>query len=200
MSTDEEFGKAEFVLGSLFGERAWTVNDEGILISASYSHGNDWRTDGESVAECKVWRIPAKFQPENWEDLSWDERSKLSDEWRKNHDIADCSHGFYAYFSDQADGHYYISGETYILGVVEGYGDVMVGKKGFRSSKAKVLALSVQSRGAWDLNPRIIGLLEENYEVPVFRSDRLLRKRFPTTAVGQIEDLLVAADSSEDLP
>lgn len=51
------------------------------------------------------------------------------------HDFATCACGFYAYLNgtnDYADRH--------VIGVVQGYGETFLGTRGFRSSKAKIVA------------------------------------------------------------
>lgn len=50
-----------------------------------------------------------------------------------------CSCGFYAYSSNQSN-EYYQDGR--VLAIVEGYGETMIGTLGFRSRKAKILALA----------------------------------------------------------
>lgn len=54
------------------------------------------------------------------------------------HDYATCSCGFYAYLNGVND---YIQPER-VVGVIEGYGETLIGKRGFRASKAKILALA----------------------------------------------------------
>lgn len=55
----------------------------------------------------------------------------------KEHALLDCSCGFYAYNSNSSD---YETGDR-VAGVVEGYGKTVLTEKGFRASKARIVAL-----------------------------------------------------------
>lgn len=55
-----------------------------------------------------------------------------------DHQFADCTCGFYAYLNGVND---YISAGR-VIGVVEGYGETLIGRRGFRSNKARILALA----------------------------------------------------------
>lgn len=63
----------------------------------------------------------------------------------KNHTFAavDCSCGFYAYFdgNDYLDGDMIDDSDPAVGAIIEGWGTCTVGTRGFRASKAKVLAL-----------------------------------------------------------
>lgn len=94
----------------------------GYMLTGYSFSANPW-TDGENVAECGV----------------------LSKEWGgAPHDIADCSHGYWAYFNEIEEG----SGpsQTDIHGIITGYGRTVIGTKGFRCSKAKIEALYVPTK------------------------------------------------------
>lgn len=188
MST--EFGDSEFVVGSIFGERGWTVDIDGVLGSPSRSRVK-W-TGGEMSAECDAYTIPPASRPEEYELMDREEQRAAYGRWKGNHGLDECEHGFYAYYQDKSDGYYY-SNEPVIVGIIEGYGDTIVGTKGFRCSKAKIVALSLQHRGPWELSERVRELIEVNYGVPVFRTDMAMRREFSITSAAQISDLLEGA-------
>jgi hypothetical protein len=81
-----------------------------------------WRP-GENVAVCKAQSVDNLVHPVS--DIP----------------LLECGCGFWAYWQIQ---HYDLSSTAYpICGVVEGYGDVIIGEKGFRSAKAKIIALAL---------------------------------------------------------
>jgi hypothetical protein len=51
--------------------------------------------------------------------------------------MLDCQHGFYAYYDGSRD--YHEKGD--ITGIIEGYGETVIGTKGFRCMKARIIAL-----------------------------------------------------------
>jgi len=114
---EDEF---DFSINPVVGVRGFNLgyfrNYGNRLTGYSFSH-EPW-LDGENVARCGV-----------------------SDKMPRNHDIADCSHGYWAYFDDIEEG----SGpsQTDYKGIITGYGRTVIGTKGFRCSKAKVEALYI---------------------------------------------------------
>lgn len=58
----------------------------------------------------------------------------------ENHDLEKCSCGFYAYYSSSPN--QYINGSR-VTGIIEGYGNTLIGTLGFRSEKAKIVALYI---------------------------------------------------------
>lgn len=53
--------------------------------------------------------------------------------------IEHCSHGFYAYHDGSDDFHQH----GMVTGVIEGYGEVVIGSKGFRASKGRIVGFLV---------------------------------------------------------
>lgn len=95
------------------------------------------------------------------------------------HDFGTCSCGFYAYLN----GYNEFASMWRITGIIEGYGDTFIGDRGFRSSKARILALSTNS---W-MDRYAVRELKRRYpDIPIFDSDNQLRRAFPPTDVSEI--------------
>lgn len=84
--------------------------------------------EGENVAECQAqdfyWDVPqpgAMNEPEP----------------APEHDMATCACGFYAYHGPEFDQY----GHLAFAGIVECYGEVIVGSKGLRATKLRIVAL-----------------------------------------------------------
>ena len=91
----------------------------GIIRSAPYRYKVEYETPGGFRATVEVDRVQINRKPSD----------------TRAHDFTSCSCGFYAYLNgtnDYADHH--------IIGVVQGYGETFLGTRGFRSSKAKIVA------------------------------------------------------------
>lgn len=154
----------EFAAGSIKGMRSWSIDDQGRLRGVTYPAL--WKP-GENTATCRKTpeREPCPKRGELKVDVKqvscgcgcgeMDEArtySTCGEEgcWRGTHPAgqrhaydAECSCGFWAY-----DEH---SFEEYgdVTGIVEAWGKVTIGTKGFRAEKAKVVALC---RGSQDLD------------------------------------------------
>lgn len=92
-----------------------------------------------------------------------------------SHSLAgvNCSCGFYAYFDGGNDW----KEPQRVTAVIEGYGVCTVGTRGFRASKAKVLALVEPSRGVSSV---VAAHLHRNYpEVPFYNRKREALADFP---------------------
>ena len=101
-----------FVMGTLRGLRSFDVQDGKL-------HGvtnPQLFTPGENLAKCSSYY------------------------GRSGHQVASetCTCGFYAYFSKQANGYF---GKGRVEAIIEAYGIVSIGPKGFRAEKARLAAL-----------------------------------------------------------
>ena len=123
------------VAGSLYGLRTFRVEPDGMLSAVSWPYV--W-TNGENIAEChqtsrntiSIFSSGNRFAPVSETFAAVD----------KPHDIATCmSHGFYAY-TDTGPNTFHID-EVYVQGMIEGYGVVHEGTRGFRAEKAKIVGL-----------------------------------------------------------
>ncbi len=94
-----------------------------------------------------------------------DECQRLRDEW-EGHGLDKCDHGFWAYYTPQSD---YASPDK-VYGVVEGYGQCVIGTKGFRASKARIVALSLPP-ATDEMHGYRLSLVQRNYpDVPTYPS------------------------------
>jgi hypothetical protein len=136
----EGAGELSFATGSVTGIRAWSLNLRGLQVaklpftdvSAAHSQWRErallrgsfgWSWPGASVeATCK------------WSPLSL-ETGELS---RTEHRVpeAACACGFWAYWDRGA-----VPANTTVTGVIEGFGKTLIGTRGFRSQRARLLGL-----------------------------------------------------------
>lgn len=206
-----------FIMGTLRGSRSFGVTPTGHLTGVVFRRV--WYP-GTNHADCRVevgWEIPGRgiadtLTPVNsppaeggspWR-LGWEwsigtERgfitSKPKPLWQDfdapGHDIADCNCGFYGFFNgslDYADDHR-------ASGIVEGFGMVNVGTRGFRASKARVIALymppeaSPDAEGkvsSWKLHPGSTEKVAANYpDVPMYSDLNRMLFDFPTDPPNQ---------------
>lgn len=151
-----DFADRPLVAGSLLGLRSFKVTGEGVLTGVV--HQDEW-VSGENVARCSgmtaemvkmsyafaqcsfnmaitISKITGKVclqkrpKPPRRPELSDHQAGRLG-----------CTCGFYAYF-DGGDNPHHSDGQ--ILGIVEGYGAVTVGSRGFRAEKARIRALVIE--------------------------------------------------------
>lgn len=94
-----------------------------------------------------------------------------------DHDMDNCPHGFYAYYDGSRD--YHDRGD--VTGVIQGDGETVVGTKGFRCMKARILAVKFASSMPDMVRQRITRLYPD---VAVFRSLDQMLAEYPTTAGG----------------
>lgn len=88
----------------------------------------------------------------------------------EGHGLDDCEHGFYAYYENSND--YYEAGR--VSGVIEGYGEAILGTRGFKSQKARILALYIPS------DVKVGFKVRHNYSsVPIFDSFDAMVREFP---------------------
>lgn len=171
--TQDMFSGTPLVLGSVIGFRGFNFwyghnNYRDVIVYSPYRR-TEW-TPGENAAACVTWRKVA-------EGVGGQEYAKVDVEHTNTLSYQECSCGFYAYFRDGFWG----GNAKWALGaIIEGYGMTTLGSEGFRCQNAKILALSmfpsVQRRF-----PKVKGLIEEKYQVPVFSSRPQMYKEFPMT-------------------
>jgi len=168
-----EFAGLEFAIGTVRGFRSWNVTVDGRLQAL---HQTGIWTPGENVAECLGSPSKDVIPPIEGED--WKERQAKVDEWRSNHEMVECQHGFYAYFSSA---HIQAGYRPAVHGVIEGYGEVLIGTKGFRAAKSRILAISVEPfEGIWNLDSFVTDKIRRNYPgVPIFESNFAMQSDFP---------------------
>jgi hypothetical protein len=102
------------------------------------------------------------------------------------HQVATCSCGFYAYFDEAND----YADSTTVTGVIEAYGKVTIGTRGFRAEKARLRALVIPRLRNSDPNRHKGSRLTRtqtqrvraNYPaVPIFDTQSAMTAEFTTT-------------------
>jgi hypothetical protein len=149
-------GQKPTYLGSARGRRSFYLDENGVLRGVTYRA--PW-VDGENVAECMVTRqvdpmaplrntwcsssmppyttsgvafdADASKPPEVQQGYEWDRCDGLDPE---------CGCGFYAYHS--GDVYYATAGPgCRVQGIIEAYGRMVLGTKGYRAQKARIVAI-----------------------------------------------------------
>jgi hypothetical protein len=122
-------------VGSVFGQRSWVIDRLGRLTSVVHD-GTPWRP---GVNEAKCDTLIANLD----RILSRSRASALvPDEADENH-LATCVCGFYAYFDKQHNNYADSLKGISVEGVIEGFGKTVLGDKGFRAEKARIVALTL---------------------------------------------------------
>lgn len=168
-----QFSDRPFAIGSLFGIRSFQINRSGELTGVV--HPKTWH-EGTNEAICastaQAFRQLGVAMSVNAEQMSWcfmkmsadmngrvllKKRQKPKSLEPVSHTIGslNCSCGYYAYF-DRGHNPHHKQGN--ILGIVEGFGVMTVGSRGFRCSKARIRALIDDGDLASFLDPRYSGI------------------------------------------
>lgn len=133
-SISEEFGGRGFAAGSVKGARSWNIDKLGRLIGVTYPQV--W-VPGENHAACRKtdpFSIRYTVNPSTMKI----ERDSSEDRPTPDHGMDTCGHGFYGYYEGSND----YGSEARVSGVVEAYGETVIGTRGFRAMKARILALT----------------------------------------------------------
>jgi len=104
------------------------------------------------------------------------------------HNFATCSCGFYAYLNGCNEYEW----PTSVVGIIEGFGETLIGDRGFRASKARILALAPGPA----VPPELVEMIRAQYPtVPVFNDVNVMRMEFPTT---DVTEFMIEKDEAED--
>lgn len=165
-----DFSDRPFVAGSLIGVRSFAVNPDGTLRGPVKPE--TWRA-GVNTAECRMGPLDllqqsAALSVAAVDNLAWSmhvmtcaargvvnlkkkPKPKAAPE-KPVHTLAgvNCKCGYYGYFRNRHNPHH---SDGNILGIVEAFGTVTVGSRGFRASKARIIAL-VRNDDATTANDR----------------------------------------------
>lgn len=159
---------AEFAAGVVTGTRSFDVDKLGRLRGVAYDAV--W-LPGENEAKCLERPDPLAY----YATVSQGRRARPSE--RPPHSIVDCAHGFYGYYEGSND--YYAPDR--VMGVVEAYGETVIGSRGFRASKARIVALHIPAEVAVGTRRLIV----RNYpEVATFDSFDAMVSEFPPDDAG----------------
>lgn len=176
---DPAMEEAGFAVGVVRGVRAFEVDALGRLRGVSFRQV--WMP-GENVAECRRSRTGDMWQSATMQFmLRMDGRpSAIAPEpvdYGKPHPMRDCKHGFYAYYDGSND-----YGESdRVDAVIEGYGETVIGSRGFRCMKAQIVALHI----ADTVKPHVARMVARNYpDVPILESFDQMVSEFPPDSAG----------------
>lgn len=175
-TTKLEFNGSGFAAGTVRGARAWNVNDDGWLVGIT--RPQVW-VSGVNEASCRKFVMPTMEAVTRGDGSVFYRTVEVAfPEGPVDHGIEDCQHGFYAYYEGSND---YgdvsrVSGQSRVSGVVEGFGRTVLGSRGFRCMKAKIVALTF---GPAVTDARRERVLENYADVPVFGSFEEMVSVFP---------------------
>lgn len=130
----------DFAVGSIFATRSFNIDEEGYLTGITFGKRH---LPGENIAECTTCDSYKAINRDMRElQKKMGDAGILSSHLNKLEELpepsmAECGHGFWAYFDKKDE----FGGVGSVSGVVTGYGEVIVGEKGIRSSKSRVVAL-----------------------------------------------------------
>lgn len=178
MSADE-FGGRGFAPGVVTGVRSFDVDTLGRLTGIHYKQV--W-VPGENVSECrKEEGSPFGFSYTFLVDAIYGTTSKAHQQKPVEapkplqHKFADCLCGFYGYFDGSDDYH----GRGKVTGVVEAYGETVIGTRGFRAKKSRIVALRLRP-GKDGVSEDIARKIRRNYPgVAYFRKFEQMVAEFP---------------------
>lgn len=192
-----EFSGFGFAPGVVRGARSFKIDKLGRLTGIHYAQV--WRP-GENDAECRrsddpyvsitaaVERLSAALAYAAPNDSGGRRGRRTSSAFggvglqsepvpvrESPHTLEQCKCGFYAYYDGSDDYHR----EGYVSGVIEGYGEAIIGTRGFRSMRARLVALHIPE----DVAGHMTRLVERNYAaVPQFGSFEAMVSAFPPDA------------------
>ena len=176
------FSNVGLALGSVRGARSWVVRigeqpEKGLLSGLYYPQ--TWYP-GENLAMCRK-QPPSQGMHPN----AVPQRAKGPQEITTGH-LGECLCGFYAFYDGSND--FYDAESTHwtsdiiVAGMVEGYGETLIGTRGFRCTKARIVALMIRpEQSIYDT------VLEHYPGVPVFHDFSAMIREFPTDDGGANE-------------
>ena len=175
--------EAGFAVGVVRGVRSFKIDKLGRLTGVNYQAV--WMP-GENHAECRangtdflhaLWRTSAQIQAKYAFGASSIPETAPHIDLNSPHPMNSCRHGFYAYYDGSDDYHQ----PGYVSAVVEGYGETVIGTRGFRSMKARIVALHIPD----DVAQHLRRTVTRNYpEVPVFDTFEQMVSEVPPDSAG----------------
>lgn len=199
-----EFAGLGLAPGTVRGTRSFGVDNYGRLVGVT--HPQVW-TPGENDAACRAgglslgWLLgsgavaaggyipgPPNPQPKTMSSLTRrmlgysdpEEQAASEASPKPPHSFENCACGFYGYFEGSNDFH----DEKRISAVVEAYGETVIGTRGFRAMKARIVALVV-CEGLDGVTASMARKVRRNYpDVAFFDSfDDMIRAFPPDTSL-----------------
>lgn len=166
----QSFGGTPLTQDDVRGLRTWTTRWDGALIG---QFNRKWLS-GEMVSECLMGS-----------------RHRGGSKHISFH--PDCTCGFYAYWEDSFDNCCF---GMAVIGIISGYGQAVIGTRGFRAQRARILALCYPKTGSWycdcpdcEQTKRDINFLPKHpdyRELPWFRDFDQMVAEFPPTKAGEL--------------
>lgn len=183
-----DFGGLGFAVGRVRGLRAFGVAEDGTLTGAIYQQR--WHA-GVNQAVCYDDARPS--------DTSLVEHIRPEGPGDNGHMGRHPWCGFHAYWEREHNGYHR---EYRVDGIVDGFGEVVIGSRGFRAEKARIVALALYDvasdmnahdlaiyhrLGRFPIDDSIVEQVARHYpSVPVFPSlDRMLDEFPPDKAITQ---------------
>lgn len=180
-----EFEAPEFSIEPVKGARAFDVDKLGRLRGVTYDQV--WKP-GENVATCQADAMTMQSliaYPGSWYGRSAGGSHPVVpitryttgvDAFRKPkppHGLVGCKCGFYGYYDGSNDYHK----PERISAVVEGYGEVVIGTRGFRATKARIVALTIPDT----VSPALAMRVRRNYhDIPFLDTFEAMVTAYPT--------------------
>lgn len=169
VSFETEFDSKGFVAGVFRGTRSFLIDTDGNLTGIFYKQVWD---PAVNDATCLKGTVPT-FYP--YYPSPPPPPPATPPEPIGPHGMAVCRHGFYGYYAASND--YYSPGR--VSGVIEGWGDeVMVGTRGFRCMKARIVALCMSEVVVAERD-RVALVLERYSTIPMFNTFDQMVSEFP---------------------
>jgi len=169
-----EFGQLPMVLGPLIGLRAFRMTEDGLTgVHKQVPWG-----PGENVAEC----LATASDYAAWDGYCYGSYAAAIADWKPHVERAPfmhCSCGWYAY----VDGSNTYLTTSRVAGLIEGYGHLVVGSRGFRAEKARIVALIQPGEMTYDEEFEWRSVCAAYPDAVTFTSVDEALARFPLTPV-----------------
>lgn len=161
-----------FAPGVVRGARSFGVDKEGRLTGVVF-HQALWYP-GVNHAECLKGRENDPYLIRAFltqMTAAWTSSAHLLPAPEQPHEFETCHCGFYGYYDGSNDYRHRVN--TRVSGVVEGFGETLIGTRGFRCSKARIVALTIH-------DPTITDRIRDHYwDIPAFPSFDAMAAEFP---------------------
>ncbi len=169
-------GESQLSLGYVLGVRGFRLDEMGRF--TGWTHQVVW-TPGMNTAECQKTEVVCGKRTHD--PYTGTRRHRhVGTCYRKikcEKDIADCDHGFWAYFTEFDNQNTDLKDESFPA-IIKGYGKVVLGTKGFRSEKAEIVAVVVPN--TYDSDATQVALIRRNYpDVQLFDTAAAMFDAYP---------------------
>ncbi len=186
MATGDTYGGLGFALGSVTGARAFMVNPDGWLTGLYYKQ--IW-TPGENIAMCR--KRATMTSPYGMARTAGPVDDNAPAPPIERGHLAQCLCGFHGFYEGSNDYNTVKNPRTmHISGMVEGYGECIIGSRGFRCVKARIIAIQI--------TPAVGAVFDKvirNYaSIPMFSTFADMVAEFPPNngndVIEQLPDLI----------